>query len=129
MEDVFGALITALASVLLAVAGLAVNRLADWLKLSADSQVREYLMAAASRGIELAVARVAAQVAEGSVPASRAYPAVVEEASAYLQNRVPDALRRFRIDALALEGLVAARLHEDGHRPEDLLPVAQDAPR
>lgn len=92
-----------LAAALLALATWAVTRLADWLKLSADDKVRSYLL----QIVEVAVAAAQAEVArQGGLGGHGA----VANAAAYVQERAPDALRRFRLDDEALRSMISQRL-------------------
>jgi hypothetical protein len=94
----------------MALGGYAIQRLAAWLKLREDSEVRLYLNQALERGVDLALAE-----AKGRLPtyARLTHPevdAVVERVAQYARDTVPDALARFRIDGAGLRDRASARL-------------------
>lgn len=86
----------------------AVAKAGDYLKLRADSEVRAYL----TKGLELAVEygkaearrRVSALAPEATANVQ------LETARAYVQDRFPDALKRFGVDTAALDKMLQARL-------------------
>ena len=133
MNDLLQSLITGvvppllgiLASALLGVGGLAVHRLADFLKLQSDSKVRESLLAAVNvivDGIErklvalvpggppLAPAAAASVVGQQSVIAAQ----LVGAGANYLAERYPDALKRLGVGDVGLRDIIDARLQARG---------------
>jgi len=107
MEIITGAMLEFAATLVLSLAGLAIRRLADWLKLRADSEVRQYLTAALDRAVEYARAEAARQP-RSALPTGGSI--VAEIARDYVQTRVPDALARLGIDTAGLDQLIRARL-------------------
>jgi hypothetical protein len=110
MQALLDALLQLAASGVLALGGYAITRLAAWLKLREDSEVRAYLNQALERAVDLALAE-----AKGRLPAYArlAHPevhGVVERAAEYARAAVPDALARFKIDGDGLRERVSARL-------------------
>jgi hypothetical protein len=110
MQALLDALLQLAASGVLALGGYAITRLASWLKLREDSEVRAYLNQALERAVDLALAE-----AKGRLPAYArlAHPevnGVVERAAEYARAAVPDALARFKIDSDGLRERVSARL-------------------
>ncbi len=110
MQALLDALLQLAASGVLALGGYAITRLAAWLKLREDSEVRAYLNQALERGVDLALAE-----AKGRLPtyARLAHPevdAVTERVAQYARDTVPDALARFRIDSAGLRDRASARV-------------------
>jgi hypothetical protein len=110
MQALLEVLLQLAAAGVLTLGGYAIQRLASWLKLREDSEVRLYLNQALERGVDLALAE-----AKGRLPAyaRMTHPevdAVVERVAQYARDTVPDALARFRIDSAGLRDRVSARL-------------------
>lgn len=110
MQALLDALLQIAAAGVLALGGYAIQRLATWLKLRQDSEVRAYLNQALERAVDLALAE-----AKGRLPAYArlAHPEVttaVERAAEYARTTVPDALRRFGIDGDGLRDRISARI-------------------
>lgn len=110
MQALLDVLLQLAASGVLALGGYAITRLATWLKLRQDSEVRAYLNQALERAVDLALAE-----ARGRLPAYTrlSHPqldAAVERAAEYARSTVPDALARFRIDTEGLRDRISARL-------------------
>lgn len=91
-----------LAAALLAAATWTATRLADWLRLSADSHVRGYLLDIVGVAVEAAAATLR------QVPDLR--EEIIRDAVTYVQERAPQALRRFGVTAPALEEMIEQRL-------------------
>lgn len=94
-----------------AVGSWAIARLAGWLKLRQDSEIRAYLDAALTNALEYGAkkAMASSMVAHLSQPSVR--NEAVELAIDYTIARVPDALRRFQITPAALREMLEARLY------------------
>ena len=110
MQALLEVLLQLAAGGVMALGGYAIQRLASWLKLREDSEVRLYLNQALERGVDLALAE-----AKGRLPAyvRLANPEVttaVERAAEYARTTVPDALARFRIDSDGLRDRISARI-------------------
>lgn len=98
-----------LAAGIAGVVGLALlRRVMDWLRISADDKVRRHAEEAFRLALDWAHQRALAQ----DRPLTAA--AVVEDAAGYLKDKVPDTLRRFRIDEEGLRERLAARLAVHG---------------
>jgi hypothetical protein len=103
LEAVIGVAVLAITTL----GGLAITALRDWLKLRADAEVRAYLGA----GLATAVEFGKAQVEHLRLSAAPTSPHTVAEAARdYVQDRFPDALKRFGIDTPALDEMIRARL-------------------
>lgn len=110
------ALIGLAAAALLGLGTLAIRRLTTWLRLSEDDKVRGYLETALENGIALARQKVLERAATAGTAQIRS--AVAAEASRYVIERVPDALKRFGVTERGVKDLVAARLaHYEPARP------------
>lgn len=107
-------LIQAVAALLLAFGTWGVTRLADWLKLSADDRVRGYLIAAMERAIDYAQHHASARLSHGQEAGDGVFrdvtAEVVDIAAGYLEERVPDALKRLGVSGQGLEDMIRARL-------------------
>lgn len=105
-------LITGLSAALLGLGGVAIHRLADLLRLRADDQVRGYLQDTLSRAVAFAEVearrRLPAATAAGAV--QQLADATTQIASAYVRDRVPDALARFGVTDRGLAEMIQARL-------------------
>ena len=90
--------------------GILLHRLAEWARLRGDAEVRAYLLATLDRAMEfgLAEARRRAQ----NEPGLAIQNAAALMARHYVQSRVPQALRRFGIDTIALDQMIRARVPE-----------------
>ncbi|PZW46858.1 hypothetical protein C8P66_108137 [Humitalea rosea] len=97
-------MIQVLAMMALAMAGPLVLRWADALKLAADDRVRGYLLQALEVGVQAAA--TAARARAGLITPAEA----AKEASAYVTERVPDALKRLGVSADGLHKMAEARL-------------------
>lgn len=111
LEPIVSALVQLVAAVLLAVGVSLTRRLADWLKLSADDRVRDYLREAMENAITHGVAR-AAQMGDAA-----SATAALTHAARYVEGRVPDALKRLGIDQAGLDHLLAVRLQKRLEQP------------
>jgi hypothetical protein len=98
------------ASLVLALGGYAIARLAAWLKLREDSEVRTYLNQALERAVDLALAEARGRLPTYARLAPPEVNSVVERAADYARAAVPDALARFDIKGDALRERIAARL-------------------
>lgn len=111
------AAVSVAATLLLALGSLAAKRLADWLKLSADDQVRTYLQQAldlATSAVEQQLrARLTASGFATALPPGGRQAAVLEGAG-YVAGRVPDALRRFGLSEADLAEMIERRLAARG---------------
>lgn len=116
LEPITEALVQLVAAVLLAMGTVVAKKLADWLKLSADDQVRAYLQTAIENAITHGVALATQRGEDGSATA------VLTHAARYVEGRVPDALKRLGIDQAGLDNLLHARLQSRIER-------AQQAPQ
>lgn len=96
------------AAFLLFVGRSAIARLAEWLKLRADSEVRAYLTAGLDRAVDYGKAEARRRWLV-TTP-DRVANGQLELARSYVQDRFPDALRRFGIDTVALDKMLSARL-------------------
>ena len=110
MNEFLDALLQLAAAGVLALGGFAINRLAGWLKLRADSEVRLYLQAALERAVEYGQAEARRRVMAGLVPREALQNAAGELARDYMQDRVPDGLARFKIETAALDKMIRARM-------------------
>lgn len=104
--------LSVVAALLLVMGRQVIAYLADWLKLKADSEVRAYLTAGLDRAVEFGQAEARRRLGPVTSEAARErLPGmVVEIASQYATERWPDALKRFGIDAPALEAVLKTRL-------------------
>jgi len=93
--------------VALAVLAWIARHAADWFHLRSDSMVRAYLEQAAQSALSLAYRE--ARVRPGETLTDAQISAVTAAASSYLRQRVPDAIRRFDLDA-GLGAFLAARI-------------------
>ncbi len=88
-------------------------KLADWLHLQSDAEVRDYLQVALNAAVGYGLAQARKMLPEQAA-ASATHPDVIEEAirqaADYVEMRVPDALRRFQIASSDLPALVSARM-------------------
>ena len=107
MHDLIEALLQLAGVAVLALGGLAIRHLADWLKLRADSEVRGYLLQALERAVEYGQAEARRRVHAGGAGGANVS---AELAAGYVQDRVPGALVRFGIDAVALDQMIRARM-------------------
>ena len=103
LDPILDALVQIAVTALLAVGIAAVRRLCDWLRLSADDQVRQYLQQAMEHAITHGIALAAQR--DGGAPT-----AVIMHAARYVETRVPDALKRLGIGTDGLEHMLSARL-------------------
>jgi hypothetical protein len=111
MDIITGAILEFVAALVLGLAGLAIRRLDDWLKLRADGEVRAYLTAALDRAVEYARAEAARQPRTTPAAGASTSTAIVAEiARDYVRARVPDALARLGVDTAGLDQLIRARL-------------------
>lgn len=110
MSAILEALLQILAAGVLALGGYAIQRLAAWLRLREDSEVRAYLNQALDRAVELALAEARGRLPTYSRIAHPEINVAVERAAEYVAARVPDALRRFGVERPALRDMVSARL-------------------
>ena len=90
--------------------GYAIQRLATWLKLREDSEVRAYLNQALERGVDLALAELRGRLPAYARMANPEVDAAVERVAQYARDTVPDALARFGIDSAGLRDRAKARL-------------------
>ncbi|MBX9595081.1 MAG: hypothetical protein K2X46_12005 [Roseomonas sp.] len=95
-------------AVLLFMGRVAIARLAEWLKLRADSEVRAYLSAGLDRAMEYGKAEARRRL--GELGPGVAANVQLEAARSYVQDRFPDALKRFGVGSAALDKMLAARL-------------------
>jgi hypothetical protein len=122
MDQLFEAFLSAAAMALLTLGTVAVSRLADWLKLSADDKARGYLQDAMQRAIALGLERAKADAGlhHGPIPGTgEGMGYGLSLAGAYLRDRVPDALGRFKIGDEQLQQMLRARAVADGLGPAD----------
>jgi hypothetical protein len=110
IDTALDGLLTAAASLVLALGALAIRHLSDWLKLRADSEVRGYLTAALDRAVEYGLAEARRRARDAGLAGPAVGNVAAEAARDYAQSRVPDALARFNIDTAALDQLIRARL-------------------
>lgn len=110
MQPFVEVLLQLAAASVLAVGGYAIQRLAAWLKLREDSEVRIYLNQALERGIDLALSEARGRLPTYARLAPPELADAVDLAANYAKGRVPDALSRFRVDDVALRNMIAARL-------------------
>lgn len=107
-----GPLLSVLATLALAALGAAgtwlAARVASWLKLNEDSQVRGYLEAALDNAVTYGRNVADARLKDGL--AINVHSTVVAEAANYAIARVPDALKRFGLDEAGVRSLILARL-------------------
>lgn len=108
MNDLIEAVLGLAATGVLTLGGFAIRRLADWLKLRADSEVRSYLMAALEKAVEYGVAEARRRAIDSGIKGGTAVQA--ELARDYMQARVPDALARLGVDTAGLDQMIRARL-------------------
>ena len=109
MGDLLDIVLQLAALVILALGGLAVRRLSDWLGLRADGEVRAYLNAALDRAVEFGLAEARRRAREAGVPVPAGGIAAAA-ARQYARDRVPEALARFGINEAALDDMIRARL-------------------
>jgi hypothetical protein len=87
-------------------------RIAAALRLKDDQRVRGYLLNVLETAVEFGQAearrRILASV--GDIPRDRVANIAAELARDYVQQRVPDALARFKIDTVGLDQMIRARL-------------------
>jgi hypothetical protein len=107
MQDLIEALLQLAAVAVLGLGGFAIRHLADWLKLRADSEVRDYLQTALDRAVEFGLSEARRRVIAGGLGGVNV---AAEIARDYAQDRVPGALARFAIDTSALDQMIRARL-------------------
>lgn len=98
------------------------KRLADYLKLAADSRVRDYLNEIIANGVSWAEEEMHRRLARSVAPellAEGAQPAdpgpsdwqwARQEAAAYVAARAPDALARFGVTPQGLHQIIQTRL-------------------
>lgn len=103
-------LLQAAGLVILALGGIAIRRLADWLRLRADSEVRAYLLAGLERAVEFGQAEARRMARDAGLTGPAVGNAALEVARDYAQQRMPEALTRFGIDTAALDSMLRARL-------------------
>ena len=110
-------LLPLLGALMLGVGSWAAKRAADWLKLSNDARVREYLNEAIENGVAWAEAEMTRRLlslASAGQPAPAASPGdwhiAAQDAAGYVAARVPDALRHFGVTPGGLEQIVKTRL-------------------
>lgn len=111
MQALLDVLLQLAAAGLMAFGGYAIQRLAAWLKLREDSEVRAYLNQALERGLDLALAEARVTLAP-HLPklAGPALDNVVATTASYAQNHVAGALKHFSVGDPALTSLVKARI-------------------
>ncbi len=104
-------------ALMLGICSWAAKRAADWLKLSNDAAVREYLNHALENGVAWAEAemtkRLVAVAAEGTAaptPSRSDIQLVIQDAAGYVAATVPDALKHFGITPATLQQIVQTRL-------------------
>ncbi|MDO9499021.1 hypothetical protein [Falsiroseomonas sp.] len=99
-----------LAPILLFMGRHLIARASDWLRLRADSEVRAYLEAGLVRAVEYGKAEARRRVLADRLSRDAEVNASAELARGYVQERFPDALKRFGVDASALDKMVRARM-------------------
>jgi len=107
-SPLLGMLIDTLAAALTAVGVWAVARLGRKLGLEADDRVRLYLDDALARGI--GYAREQAKRAAADLGKVELRSTIAAEAASYVIDRVPDAVRHFKLGPEEVKRLVEARL-------------------
>lgn len=100
---------------LLTLAAWLARRVAGWLRLKEDGEVRSYLDSALIHALEWARERALAEGRNLSDIKVRAE--LVELAADYVLPKVPDALRRFGVTPGALTDMLTARLGEVAPQP------------
>lgn len=110
MQPLLDALLQLAASGVLALGGYAIARLAAWLKLREDSEVRAYFNQALEFAVDLALAEARGRLPTYVRLAAPEMNGVIERAAEYAREAVPDALARFDIKGDALRERIAARL-------------------
>ena len=98
-----------MAAILLAVGSWALARLARWLRLKGDDEVRVYLDTALLNGIELAKRRLKERGKNLTMATKRE---ALAHATGYVIAQVPGALKRLKVDPAAVERAIEARLPE-----------------
>jgi hypothetical protein len=100
------------APLLLLMGRQAINHLADWLKLKADSEVRGYLVDGLQRAVEFGQAEARRRLLSvtSEVARERLPDLAIEIARSYAAERYPDALKRFGVDEAALTQMLKARM-------------------
>ena len=108
LTPILGTVIDLLAAALMALGGWALTKLGRKFGLEADGQVRVYLAEALAGGIGWAKEQAAKRSEDFAHIEVRRK--VVAEASHYVIERVPDAVKRLGLDRERIEKLIEARL-------------------
>lgn len=101
----------------MALGGWAVARLATWLRLRADSEVRAYLMEGLRIAVEYGQAEARRRARDANLAGTAVPNVTVEAARDYVQSRYPDALARFGVDTAGLDQMIRARLPKPPFAP------------
>lgn len=115
LAPIIAQLLPLLGALLLGVGSWAAKRAADWLQLSNDARVREYLNTAMENGVAWAetemTRRLAGLAADGkATPSPNDIELVIQDAAGYVAATVPDALKHFGITPGTLKQIVQTRL-------------------
>jgi len=98
-----------LVPIVLAVGGLAIGRVARWLHLSNESQLRDALQLAATNGAAFAMSQVGAIGAAGGLSVV-VKSKVIAAGACYVLAHVPDAAKKLGASQAVIERLVEAKL-------------------
>lgn len=110
MNDLIELLLGGAGTTVMALGAWAIARLGDWLRLRADSEVRAYLMEGLRIAVEYGQAEARRRAAEAGLAGPAARNVAAEAARDYALSRYPDALKRFNVDAAALDQMIRARM-------------------
>jgi hypothetical protein len=110
LSGIAGEVSVVLGTILTAVFVWIGKRLADVLKLSADSKYREYVQDAARRAAILAASWLEQRIKGPDTPKGR--DEAIRAGVAYMKSRVQDGMDRLKIDDAGAEKMIEARLAE-----------------
>jgi len=110
MSSLGAQLVQVLGAALLAAGLWLIRLLQAKLKLDADAAVRVYLETALRNGIAYGVVRAEERMRSSGAAAIDFRSDVVAVAAQYVNDKVPDALKRFGIDIDHLDEMILARL-------------------
>ena len=107
LSPLISAAVEVVTLVLLAVGAIAIRRLAAWLRLREDDEVRAYLETALRNGIDFAMRRLEERSSDLKLETKSE---TIAEATRYVVEQVPEAVKRLKLDQAAIERAIEARL-------------------
>lgn len=114
--------------IVIAIIGWGVNRvtgyLRKWLGIRVDDSQRAVVMGAIERGVNYATDALREKIASNEYLTLDCRTLLIASAIGYVQKRVPDALRHFKLTPADVGDMVAAKLEEFGTVDKLIAPTA-----